>query len=264
MNTHFLNTSLRKPQIGGTLIGVIMGLLVGLGVALAVAIYVTRVPVPFVNKVTPAASGDPVAEAKRNQNWDPNAPLYGKSPAVAASSAAPAATPALAASAPAAVAVAASAPKPATSAAVAVAVAASKPEVKPKEPKPAGAEPDEKDPTKIAKPTRESVDPLGSAIEKATAKAEQRNVKAGDPWIYFLQIGAFREQDAAEAQRGKLAMMGLEPKMNERDLNGRPMYRVRLGPYSSFDELQRAKEKVEGQGMEASTVRIPRDVPGTN
>jgi cell division protein FtsN len=37
------------------------------------------------------------------------------------------------------------------------------------------------------------------------------------------------------------------------------MYRVRLGPYNSFDELQRAKQKVEAQGIEASTVRVPRD-----
>ena len=37
-------------QRGGTVVGVIVGILLGLVAALAVAIYVTKVPVPFVNK----------------------------------------------------------------------------------------------------------------------------------------------------------------------------------------------------------------------
>ena len=39
-----------KKQRGGTLLGLVIGALVGLGVALAVAVYVTKVPVPFMNK----------------------------------------------------------------------------------------------------------------------------------------------------------------------------------------------------------------------
>lgn len=35
---------------GGTFLGIVIGLVLGLGAALAVAIYVTKVPVPFVNK----------------------------------------------------------------------------------------------------------------------------------------------------------------------------------------------------------------------
>ena len=36
-------------QRGGTLLGLVIGLVIGLGIALGVAIYVTKVPVPFVN-----------------------------------------------------------------------------------------------------------------------------------------------------------------------------------------------------------------------
>ena len=39
-----------NKQLGGTLIGFVIGLLVGLGLALAVAVYVTKVPVPFVDR----------------------------------------------------------------------------------------------------------------------------------------------------------------------------------------------------------------------
>ena len=39
-----------KQQRGGTILGFIIGVVFGLASALAVAIYVTKVPVPFVNK----------------------------------------------------------------------------------------------------------------------------------------------------------------------------------------------------------------------
>ena len=66
------------PQRGGFAIGLIVGLLVGLAMALGVALYVTKVPVPFVNKVPQRTAEQDAAEAERNKNWDPNAPLAGR------------------------------------------------------------------------------------------------------------------------------------------------------------------------------------------
>ena len=43
-------SSSARRATGGTLIGFVAGLLVGLGAALAVAVYVTKVPVPFVDR----------------------------------------------------------------------------------------------------------------------------------------------------------------------------------------------------------------------
>ena len=90
---------MKQQQRGGTILGFIIGVVVGLGAALAVAVYVTKVPVPFVNKGSSRTPEQDAAEAKKNKDWDPNAPLYGKNPAKPA--AAPAAT-APAAAAPAA------------------------------------------------------------------------------------------------------------------------------------------------------------------
>ena len=90
---------MKQQQRGGTILGFIIGVGVGRGAALAVAVYVTKVPVPFVNKGSSRTPEQDAAEAKKNKDWDPNAPLYGKNPAKPA--AAPAAT-ALAAAAPAA------------------------------------------------------------------------------------------------------------------------------------------------------------------
>lgn len=70
-----------KQQRGGTILGFIIGVVVGLGVALAVAVYVTKVPIPFVNKGQSRTAEQDAAEAQKNKGWDPNAALQGK-PAV--------------------------------------------------------------------------------------------------------------------------------------------------------------------------------------
>jgi cell division protein FtsN len=71
-----------KQQKGGTLLGFIIGVVVGLGAALAVAVYITKVPIPaFLNKGQSRTVDQDAAEAQKNKDWDPNAPLYGKNPA---------------------------------------------------------------------------------------------------------------------------------------------------------------------------------------
>ena len=68
-------------QRGNTLVGFILGLVVGLTIALGVAVYVTKVPIPFLNKGLTRNAEQDAAEEKKNKDWDPNAPLYGKPPA---------------------------------------------------------------------------------------------------------------------------------------------------------------------------------------
>jgi len=99
-----------KTQRGGFFLGAIIGLLVGVLVALGVALYVTKVPIPFVDKVPQRSAEQDAAEAERNKTWDPNAPLAGRHPArpnneasgVVSEAASAAALPASAASRPAA------------------------------------------------------------------------------------------------------------------------------------------------------------------
>ncbi len=209
-----------KHQRGGTFLGLIIGLVIGLGVALAVAVYVTKVPVPFVNKGQSRSTEQDAEEAKKNKDWDPNAPLYGKNPArpvaPAASVAVGVVPPVEAASAPA---------KAATTIA-----ADPKPESKP----------------------AVSGDPLGD-LAKARAAAA-----TADPFTYFVQVGAYRTTDDAESQRAKLSLAGVEARVSEREQSGRTVYRVRVGPLDKREDADRAKEKLEALGMEAVLVRVQR------
>ena len=77
-----------RHALGGTLIGFVAGLLVGLGAALAVAVYVTKVPVPFVDRGLSRDAGADAKEAERNKGWNPNTAITG-APAPGAAPAAP-------------------------------------------------------------------------------------------------------------------------------------------------------------------------------
>lgn len=231
-----------SQQRGGTLIGLILGVLIGLAAALAVAVYVTKVPVPFMNKGSTGRTAEQdAAESKKNQNWDPNAPLYGKNPAkavpqspgiVAPTPAASGAT--FGATVPAKGASAAAAPAKTASAAAAAAAPASAPRAA------------------ASKPPAVAADPLGDL-----AAARSGNPGA-DPFLYFVQAGAFRTPEDAEAHRAKLSLMGVEAKVTEREQSGRPVFRVRVGPFERKDDADRAKEKIEAGGVETALVRVQR------
>lgn len=212
-----------KQERGGTFIGFIVGVVVGLGAALAVAVYVTKVPVPFTNNKSQSRSVEQdEAEAKKNKNWDPNAPLYGKNPSKATP---PAAQASAAASAT---------PASAVSAPMGKGVSAVKPDDK-TEVKPAV-----------------SADPLGDLVKAKSAGS------AEEPFQYFVQVGAFRTSEDAEAQRAKLSLVGIEAKLSEREQSGRVVYRVRVGPYSKKEDADRSKEKLEKAGIETTLVRVQR------
>lgn len=218
---------MKNKQLGGTIIGFIVGVIFGLGAALAVAVYVTKVPVPFLNKGGARGTDQDAAEAQKNKNWDPNSPLYGKNPAR---------PPAAAASAP-ATATTATAPAPVASA---PAVAAADPRAAAPSAKPAASKPG-------------SADPLG---DLAAAKAAA--APGVDPFDYFVQAGAFRTQADADAQRAKLAMLGWEARVSEREQNGRTVFRVRVGPFAKRDDAAVLKDKLDTTGVESALVRVQR------
>ena len=212
-----------RAQRGGFVMGLIVGLLVGLALALGVALYVTKVPVPFINKVPQRTAEQDAAEAEKNRHWDPNAPLAGKVPIK---------PPPGAASVPSAVA-------PALPAASAPAVAAARPSTP-------GS-------------TRDPAAILGDRPVAAAPGASARPAPPPlgvDPFAYFVQAGAYGRPEEAEQQRARLAMLGYEAKVTEREQSGRTMYRVRVGPFDRKDDADGAKDKLASAGVESALVRV--------
>ncbi|HEY0885769.1 MAG TPA: SPOR domain-containing protein, partial [Ramlibacter sp.] len=98
-----------------------------------------------------------------------------------------------------------------------------------------------------------AADPLGDfAAARSGAGA---NV---DPFFYFVQAGAFRTPEDAEAQRAKLSLMGVDAKVTEREQSGRQVFRVRVGPFDRKEDADRQKERIEAGGFETALVRVQR------
>ncbi len=87
-----------------------------------------------------------------------------------------------------------------------------------------------------------------------TAPAAVENPE--DKWLYYLQVGAFREQSDAESTRAKLALQGFEAGISERPSDTGSLYRVRLGPYSQLDAMNRIRSKLSDTGMDVAVVRM--------
>ena len=247
---------MRRHQRGGTILGLILGLLIGVGAALAVAVYVTNVPVPFVNKSNVRGEAKDKAEAERNQNWDPNSPLYGKNPARPATPAAPAAQGVVVPDPPKTVAentkpaADTTPPKPEVLLPDNTKTPADKPVDKPAD-KPAEKPADKTQVAKLDPRAGQAGDPLGDL-------AKSRSSDGSDGFQYFVQAGAFRSQTDGDAQRAKLAMMGWEARVTEREVNGRTVYRVRVGPFNKRDDADGLKGRLDGAGVDAQIVRVQR------
>ena len=201
-------------QHGGFALGLIIGLLIGLLLALGVAMYVTKVPVPFINKVPQRTPEQDAAEAEKNKNWDPNSLLSGKNPA-----------------------------RPNSVASAASGVVGGAP------PGPAATPP--------ARPVTAARE-AAPAASAARPGAEASAPGASDAFSYLVQAGAYARTEDAEQQRARLAMMGLEAKLTEREQSGHTVYRVRIGPFDKKADADATKDKLAESGIESALVRVPR------
>jgi len=207
-----------KPRRGAFVVGLVIGLLLGLAIALCVALYITKAPMPFLNKVPGRTTEQDNAEAERNKNWDPNAPLGSKLPARPQAAASEAGAAASAAASGAAGSVAA-----------------------------AGGS---------AAPARATPDPAAILSGAAVPAAPRPTAPGVDPFTYFVQAGAFTRSDDAEQQKARLALLGLNAKVSEREQAGRTVHRVRVGPFPTRDEADALQLKLQDAGVEAQIVRV--------
>lgn len=212
-------------QQGGTVLGIIVGLIIGLGIALAVALAITKTPVPFVNKMgkqekTPANGAGQIA--------DPNKPLYGNKAPVKE---------------------------------------VAKEFVREPAKENASSDPiaeiaNKKMDTKVA-----AIDPslaskksdpkaVAAKLSDASKDTAARSDSAEEKWSYYLQAGAFREQTDAENTRAKLALMGVEARVSERQSENGTLYRVRVGPFTQLESMNRVRGKLTDNGVDVAVVRI--------
>jgi cell division protein FtsN len=116
----------------------------------------------------------------------------------------------------------------------------------------APAEPDP-DAAELAQPTPLAEQP---APQRATAPATAAPASAAaDGARYILQAGAFSASGDAEALKARIALLGLTARVESGDVDGRTVYRVRMGPYATATELAEAKQKLGNGGLPALAIK---------
>jgi len=75
--------------------------------------------------------------------------------------------------------------------------------------------------------------------------------------VYFIQAGSFQNPADADNQKARLAILGFESSVEPANLPDKgTWYRVRLGPYSKLDEINRIRQSLAQNNIDASLVKI--------
>jgi len=88
------------------------------------------------------------------------------------------------------------------------------------------------------------------------AKSGADSAASADKWLYYLQVGAFRNQADAENTKAKLALQGMEASVMERPSDGGSLYRVRIGPFEQVDTMNNVRSKLTESGMDVAVIRV--------
>jgi len=213
-------------QQGNTLVGIVIGLVIGLVIAVVVALMITKGQSPFTDRAPKAGKADQA----NGQIADPNKPMYGNKEAVRKANnefereKAP----------------------PADELQRVVDNIQSQGE-KPAAPAPKPA------PAADARPAMPP--PVNSAAPPAQAAAPAPAATAEDKFVYYLQAGAFREVADAEATRAKLALLGFEASVSDRNTDTGVLHRVRMGPFTQVEAMNKVRSKLTENGIDVAVVR---------
>lgn len=275
-------TSKPSKQAGGTFLGIVLGLIVGLAIAVVVALYITRSPSPFVSKVAPPPADN---GASQPQPFDPNRALQGKTPGQPVPQAAQPAPPNTAPGQAANQTQSGLLPEPQIvevppsangsngsngSSNNGVAVAPKPADTTPKKPQ-ASASDDETSrpaaqkpaPSQQAQQAQKPAQQQANAPKATSSATTVANNNAAKPPSandantgYFLQVGAYKTESDAEQQRARLGFQGFESKVSKRDVSGVTYFRVRVGPFSKFEDMNSARQRLSDAGVDTAVIRF--------
>jgi len=74
--------------------------------------------------------------------------------------------------------------------------------------------------------------------------------------LYQLQVGAFKELTKADAMKARLAFLGVESNIQLMHVNGQKMYRVRVGPSTDAQKINRIKGQLKAQNINAFVQKL--------
>ncbi|MDF3847932.1 SPOR domain-containing protein, partial [Achromobacter denitrificans] len=101
-------------------------------------------------------------------------------------------------------------------------------------------------------PTPISKAPPAAAPAPAAKPAPAASAATG---TYYLQAGAFRGENDAESLKARIILLGLPVAVQKAEVNGKPINRVRVGPFARLDDMNRARGRLGENKIETAVVR---------
>ncbi|MGY4209235.1 MULTISPECIES: SPOR domain-containing protein [Burkholderia] len=98
--------------------------------------------------------------------------------------------------------------------------------------------------------------PAPSATSATSAAAAKPPTANDANTGYFLQVGAYKTEGDAEQQRARLGFQGFESKVSKRDVSGVTYFRVRVGPFSKFEDMNSARQRLSDAGVDTAVIRF--------
>jgi cell division protein FtsN len=74
--------------------------------------------------------------------------------------------------------------------------------------------------------------------------------------VFFVQTGAFPSQTEADAQKASLAMQGMQSQISEGLVDGKSVWRVRIGPFANVDDSGIVRSKLTGMGIKPAVIKV--------
>ena len=98
---------------------------------------------------------------------------------------------------------------------------------------------------------------LPGTEEAVTDKEFKRTSPAATKEIYFLQVAAFQNPSDADNLKARLALAGIETQIQTATLpDGKVWHRVRVGPFSNQDELNKSRAALMANKLEANLIKV--------
>ena len=80
--------------------------------------------------------------------------------------------------------------------------------------------------------------------------------KVERPGIYVLQVGSYRSETEADGMRARLGKLGVDAKVQRVAVDADVWHRVRIGPISNLDELNKTRKQLQSADVDAIVIRI--------
>ncbi len=97
-------------------------------------------------------------------------------------------------------------------------------------------------------------------VEEPATDQQLRDAKGGSTAAkesFYLQAGAFQNAPDADNLKARLALLGVQASIQTTTLPERGVWhRVRLGPYTGVEELNKARDTLKSNGIDTTLIKV--------